>query len=45
MQEYWMKSANFSSVHKLTYKFDEYGIDISKKGTFYDVIINGNKLC
>ncbi len=35
----------FSSVHKLTYKFDEYGIDISKKGTFYDVIINANKLC
>lgn len=34
---------HLSSIHKLTYKFEQYGIDINKKGTFYDVLINGNK--
>lgn len=34
---------SLSPIHKLTYKFDQYGIDINKKGTFYDVLINGNK--
>jgi len=34
-----------SPIHKLTYKFEQYGIDINKKGTFYDVLINGNKPC
>ena len=29
-------------IHKLTYKFEKYGIDPQKKGTFYDVLINGN---
>lgn len=32
-----------SPIHKLTYKFEQFGIDINKKGTFYDVLINGNK--
>jgi mannosyltransferase OCH1-like enzyme len=32
-------ATRLSSLHKLTYKFDEFGIDISKKGTFYDVLI------
>lgn len=31
-----------SPIHKLTYKFDEFGIDIKTKGTFYDVLINHN---
>lgn len=34
-----------SSIHKLTYKFEQYGIDINKKGTFYDVLINENEAC
>ncbi len=34
---------HLSSIHKLTYKFEQYGIDINKKGTFYDILINGNK--
>ncbi len=33
-------ATQLSSIHKLTYKFDEFGIDITKKGTFYDVLIN-----
>lgn len=32
-----------SPVHKLTYKYEQFGIDTEKKGTFYDVLINGNK--
>lgn len=36
-------ATSISSLHKLTYKYKELGIDISKKGTFYDVLINGNK--
>ena len=35
-------ATRLSPFHKLTYKFDHFGIDISKKGTFYDVLINGN---
>lgn len=38
-------ATQLSSLHKLTYKYKEFGIDISKKGTFYDVLINGNKPC
>ena len=38
-------ATQLSSLHKLTYKFKELGIDISKKGTFYDVLINGNESC
>ena len=38
-------ATQLSSVHKLTYKFNQFGIDITKKGTFYDVLINGNKPC
>ena len=34
-----------SSIHKLTYKFEQYGVDITQKGTFYDVLINGNESC
>ncbi len=34
-------ATSISSLHKLTYKYEEFGIDISKKGTFYDVLING----
>lgn len=41
----WDEIKRISSIHKLTYKFDEFGIDINKKGTFYDVLINGNKSC
>ena len=33
------------SIHKLTYKFNQFGIDITRKGTLYDVLINGNELC
>lgn len=32
-----------SPIHKLTYKFEQYGVDINKKGTFYDVLINQSK--
>ena len=38
-------ATNISSFHKLTYKFSQFGIDITKKGTFYDVLINGNEPC
>lgn len=34
-------ATQLSSIHKLTYKFEQFGIDINKKGTFYDVLING----
>lgn len=34
-----------SPIHKLTYKFEQFGIDINRNGTFYDVLINGNKPC
>ncbi|MBR6017175.1 MAG: capsular polysaccharide synthesis protein [Paludibacteraceae bacterium] len=39
----WQEMCQISAIHKLTYKFAEYGIDINKKGTFYDVLINANK--
>ena len=38
-------ATQLSSIHKLTYKFEEYHIDPNQKGTFYDVLINGNKPC
>ena len=44
-EQAYQLATQLSSIHKLTYKFDEYGIDINKKGTFYDVLINGNALC
>ena len=34
-----------SSIHKLTYKPELCGGDPYQKGTFYDVLINGNKPC
>ena len=34
-----------SSIHKLTYKFEQYGIDINRTGTFYDVLINRAEPC
>ena len=34
-----------SMLHKLTYKFEQYGVDTSAKGTFYDVLINESKPC
>jgi mannosyltransferase OCH1-like enzyme len=44
-EDRWDEIKRISSIHKLTYKFEQFGIDITKKGTFYDVLINGNKLC
>ena len=38
--EEWKEIRRFSDIHKLTYKFDEYHIDPTLKGTFYDVLIN-----
>lgn len=38
-------ATQLSPIHKLTYKFEQFGIDVNKKGTFYDVLINGNKPC
>lgn len=38
-------ATQLSAIHKLTYKFDQFGIDINKKGTFYDVLINENESC
>ena len=35
---------SLSHIHKLTYKFKEFGIDITKKSTFYDVLINGQEI-
>lgn len=43
-EKQWQHITSLSSVHKLTYKFDKYGVDVNKKGTFYDVLINGNEL-
>jgi len=40
----WDQIQQSSPIHKLTYKFDEYHIDPTKKGTFYDVLINQNVL-
>ena len=34
-------ATQLSSLHKLTYKYKEFGIDTNRKGTFYDVLING----
>lgn len=39
----WNEIQELSSIHKLTYKFEQFGIDIHKKGTFYDVLINQEK--
>ncbi|MBR6829029.1 MAG: capsular polysaccharide synthesis protein [Paludibacteraceae bacterium] len=39
----WNEIRELSSIHKLTYKYDQFGIDINKKGTFYDVLINQKK--
>ena len=36
-------ATQLSSMHKLTYKFAQFGIDINKEETFYDVLINGKK--
>ncbi len=44
-EERWKDICAISGVHKLTYKFAEFGIDTESKGTFYDVLINGNKPC
>lgn len=38
-------ATSISSIHKLSYKYEELGIDINKKGTFYDVLINGKEPC
>lgn len=40
--DYYHLIKQLSSVHKLTYKFSQYGIDTGQKGTFYDVLIKGN---
>lgn len=39
----WAEIQSLSSIHKLSYKFNQFGIDITKKGTFYDVLINQKK--
>ena len=44
-EQAYQLATQLSSIHKLTYKFEQFGIDINKKGTFYDVLINGNKPC
>lgn len=36
----WKQICALSPVHKLTYKFDEFGIDTHRKGSFYDFIFN-----
>lgn len=41
----WAEIQTLSPIHKLSYKFEQFGIDINKKSTFYDVLINGNKPC
>lgn len=37
-EERWKQICALSPVHKLTYKFKEFGIDTRREGTFYDVI-------
>ena len=44
-EQAYQLATQLSSIHKLTYKFEQFGIDITKKGTFYDVLINGKKSC
>lgn len=44
-EQVYQLATQLSSIHKLTYKFEQFGIDINKKGTFYYVLINGNKPC
>ena len=44
-EQAYQLATQLSSIHKLTYKFEQFGIDIQKKGTFYDVLINGNQSC
>ena len=36
-------ATQLSSIHKLSYKYELFGIDVRKKGTFYDVLINQQK--
>ncbi|MBO4689735.1 MAG: capsular polysaccharide synthesis protein [Paludibacteraceae bacterium] len=38
--ERWQQICALSSVHKLSYKFADIGIDTDKQGTFYDVLFN-----
>lgn len=42
-EDRWNEIKRISPIHKLTYKFEQFGIDINKKGTFYDVLINQKK--
>lgn len=42
-EQAYQLATQLSSIHKLTYKFEQFGIDINKKGTFYDVLINQSK--
>ena len=43
--EKWKTICALSPIHKLSYKFEQFGIDTVTKGTFYDVLINENKPC
>ena len=43
--EKWRTICSVSSIHKLSYKYDQFGIDTKTQGTFYDVLINGKKPC
>ena len=44
-EEKWKIICALSPVHKLSYKFDQFRVDTKTKGTFYDVLINDDKLC
>lgn len=43
-QEKWEQLKSISSVQKLTYKFQEFGIDTETPGTFYQYLLD-DKLC
>ena len=41
-EERWQQICALSPIHKLTYKFKEFGIDTEKKGTLYDFLFHLN---
>lgn len=37
----WQHITSLSPLHKLTYRFDRYGVEVEKKGTLYQYIVSG----
>ena len=38
--ELWKHITSLTPLHKLTYRFERYGVDVQREGTIYDYIVN-----